>query len=127
MLDIAYPSALGLAALGVLAYFSRRRYIEGCRVRVVLVDPKASATVRHTEAEGIVTLHDVLHIECPSLTDPERAYMVPTPYLATGLLQTIYATLRVRKRSPGTDIVYERELLVMTDAGTVSIDWLVDA
>ncbi|KAJ2756993.1 hypothetical protein IWQ56_006296, partial [Coemansia nantahalensis] len=75
MLDIAFPSALGLAALGVLAYYGQRRYIAGCRVRIVLADTKTSAIVRHTESEGVVTLHDVLHMECPSLTDPEQAYM----------------------------------------------------
>ncbi|PIA15718.1 AB-hydrolase YheT [Coemansia reversa NRRL 1564] len=71
----------------------------------------------------MVTLHDVLQRECPSLVDPDLAYMIPTPYLGTGLLQTIYATLRVRLRNVASDVSYKRELLVMQDGGTISLDW----
>ncbi|KAJ2078714.1 hypothetical protein H4R24_004293 [Coemansia sp. RSA 988] len=123
MLDITYPSSLSLVALGILGYYSRKRYIENCRVRVLSAGAKTSAIVRHTKAEGMVTLHDVLRKECPSLVDPKLAYMIPTPYLGTGLLQTIYATLRVRLRNKASDVSYERELLVMQDGGTVSLDW----
>ncbi|KAJ2451085.1 hypothetical protein EV183_003857 [Coemansia sp. RSA 2336] len=123
MLDITYPSAMSLVVLGMLGYFGRKRYMEGCRIKVVSTEAKASAIVRQTKSEGVVTLHDILHKECPSLTDPQAAIMVPTPYLATGLLQTIYATLRVRRQDRTSDVVYERELLVMADEGTISLDW----
>ncbi|KAJ2815135.1 hypothetical protein IWW50_006913, partial [Coemansia erecta] len=112
-----------MVALGVLGYFARKRYIDGCRVEVLSADAKTSAIVRQTEAEGVVTLFGVLHNDCPSLTDPRLAYMVPTPYLATGLLQTIYATIRVRRWDKTSDIEYVRELLVMSDGGTISLDW----
>ncbi|KAJ1996857.1 hypothetical protein H4R26_006039 [Coemansia thaxteri] len=49
--------------------------------------------------------------------------MVPTPYLATGLLQTIYATMRVRLHDSTSDISYERCCLLMQDGATVSVDW----
>ncbi|KAI8323018.1 AB-hydrolase YheT [Martensiomyces pterosporus] len=114
---------LGLAALGVAWYLGRKRYIDGCRVEVVASDSKTSSIVRQTEHEGVVTLSDILHSECPSLTDPQRAYMVPTPYLCTGLLQTIYATMNIRRRDALSDIAYEREMLIMDDGGTVSLDW----
>ncbi|KAJ2724039.1 hypothetical protein GGI07_002244 [Coemansia sp. Benny D115] len=124
MLDfLGSAGSLGAAALGVAGYFTVRRYIDGCRVQVVTGDAKTSAVVRQTGQEGVVTLRDVLYSSCPSLTDPESAYMVPTPYLATGLLQTIFSTLWVRKKDAGSDIDYERELLIMDDAATISLDW----
>ncbi|KAJ2785740.1 hypothetical protein GGI15_001800, partial [Coemansia interrupta] len=117
------PSALGVAALGALGYFLRQRYIDGCRVELITSDAKTSAIVRQTDTEGAVTLRDILFTTCPSLTDPELARMVPTPYLATGLMQTIYATLRIRLRDASSDIEYARELLTMEDGATVSLDW----
>ncbi|KAJ2784543.1 hypothetical protein H4R18_001083 [Coemansia javaensis] len=110
----------------MVCYF-RKWYAARCRIQLLLASEKTSAVVRHTESEGMVTLHDMLYTECPSLTDPERAHMTPTPYLATGLLQTIYATLRVRLRDKESDVSYVRELLVMADGGTVSLDWHTDA
>ncbi|KAJ1824174.1 hypothetical protein LPJ56_002870, partial [Coemansia sp. RSA 2599] len=90
---------------------------------VVTSDAKTSVVVRQTDEEGAVTLRDILYAKCLSLTDPETAYMVPTVYLGTGLLQTIYATMRVRLRDHTSDISYERELLTMEDGATVSLDW----
>ncbi|KAJ2159684.1 hypothetical protein GGF46_002856 [Coemansia sp. RSA 552] len=124
MLDIVNPGTLWLATLiGLLSYVGHKRYIQGCRIQVLSSDYKTSAIVRQTQGEGVVTLFDVLHNECPSLTDPQLAFMVPTPYLGTGLLQTIYTTLRVRQRDTSSDVRYERELLVMEDGGTISLDW----
>ncbi|KAJ1831812.1 hypothetical protein LPJ63_004013 [Coemansia sp. RSA 2711] len=121
MLDVLYSSTIPLIALAL--YWGRKRYINGCRVRVISADAKTSAIVRQTESEGVVTLFDVLRNHCPSLSDPQTAFMVPTPYLPTGLLQTIYATMRVRRHDATSDVVYVRELLEMADGGTVSVDW----
>ncbi|KAJ2838035.1 hypothetical protein J3B01_001699 [Coemansia erecta] len=112
-----------MVALGLLGYFGLKRFMDGCRINVLSAGAKTSGIVRQTEAEGVVTLFDILHKDCVSLTDPQLAYMVPTPYLATGLLQTIYATLRVRRRDQTSDVEYVRELLVMKDGGTISLDW----
>ncbi|KAJ2365540.1 hypothetical protein IW150_006186, partial [Coemansia sp. RSA 2607] len=117
------PGAVAIAALGGLGYYMRQRYIDGCRIQLITSDRKTSAIVRQTESEGSLTLRDILYTTCPSLTDPTHALMVPTPYLATGLMQTIYATLRIRLRDRSSDIEYERELLTMEDAATVSLDW----
>ncbi|KAJ1997621.1 hypothetical protein H4R26_005765, partial [Coemansia thaxteri] len=66
MLDLVTPSTLGgLAVLGVVGYYSYRRYVGGCRVRLVTSDAKTSLVVRQTTEEGIVTLHDALYDECP--------------------------------------------------------------
>ncbi|KAJ2252714.1 hypothetical protein GGI13_003118 [Coemansia sp. RSA 455] len=124
MLELLSPTgALGLVALGMGGYYSCRRYIDGCRVKVIVADAKTSVVVRQTTDEGMVTLRDVLYAECPSLTDPRRAFMVPTPYLATGLLQTIYATMRIRLCDRNSDVSYERNMLIMKDGATVSLDW----
>ncbi|KAJ2438854.1 hypothetical protein GGF42_008157, partial [Coemansia sp. RSA 2424] len=122
-LVVTPAGALGLVALSMAGYYTRRRYIDGCRVQLVAADAKTSAVVRQTTDEGLVTLRDVLYSECPSLTDPRQAFMVPTPYLATGLLQTIYATMRVRLCDGTSNIAYERNQFVMRDAATVSLDW----
>ncbi|KAJ2015096.1 hypothetical protein GGI06_003389, partial [Coemansia sp. S85] len=120
---IVPAGVLGLVALGMGGYYSCRRYIEGCRVRVIVADAKTSLIVRQTTDTGSVTLRDILYAECPSLTDPRQALMVPTPYLATGLLQTIYATMRVRLYDRNSDVTYERNMFVMKDGATVSLDW----
>ncbi|KAJ2899960.1 hypothetical protein IWW38_000758 [Coemansia aciculifera] len=124
MLDfVSPPGALGLIALAMVGYYACRRYIAGCRIQLIVADAKTSAVVRHTTDEGLITLRDVLYAECPALTDPRQAFMVPTPYLPTGLLQTIYATMRVRLYDRTSDIAYERNVFVMPDAATVSLDW----
>ncbi|KAJ2813872.1 hypothetical protein FBU31_007387, partial [Coemansia sp. 'formosensis'] len=124
MLDLLSPTgALGLIALGMGGYYSCRRYIDGCRIKLIVADAKTSVVVRQTSDEGMVTLRDILYTECPSLTDPQQAFMVPTPYLATGLLQTIYATMRVRLCDRNSDVAYERNMFVMGDGATVSLDW----
>ncbi|ORX74315.1 AB-hydrolase YheT [Linderina pennispora] len=102
-------TTVGLAALGLTGYYAAKQYIEGCKVEVVTSGEKASAVL--------------LQSECPSLTDPSKAYMIPTPYLCTGLLQTFYATFNIKRRDSTSDITYDRELLVMADGGTVSLDW----
>ncbi|KAJ1733035.1 hypothetical protein H4S06_000049 [Coemansia sp. BCRC 34490] len=122
------PSALGLAAAGVaLGVYKYRQYMDGCRIRIVTSEAKTSAViVRRTgdeDKEETTSLRDILYNECPLLTDPEQAVMVPTPYLATGLLQTIFATMRIRRRDSSSDVAYTRELLTMDDGATVSLDW----
>ncbi|KAJ1928137.1 hypothetical protein FBU59_007156, partial [Linderina macrospora] len=116
-------NTLGLAALGLTGYYATKQYIDSCKVEVVTSGEKTSAVVRNIETEGPVTLHELLQSECPSLTDPSKAYMIPTPYLCTGLLQTFYATFNIKRRDATSDITYDRELLVMEDGGTVSLDW----
>ncbi|KAI9500332.1 hypothetical protein GGI25_001085 [Coemansia spiralis] len=122
-IELFSPSALGLAVMGAAGVYGYRHYIDGCRIKIVTCDSKSSAAVRQTDAEGVVTLRDVLYTECPSLSHPDIAYMVPTLYLATGLLQTIYATMRIRLRDSSSDVEYTRELLTMTDGATLSLDW----
>ncbi|KAJ2560007.1 hypothetical protein EV175_000008 [Coemansia sp. RSA 1933] len=123
-MSLPSPSAVwAAAALGLLlGMYKYRRYIEGCRVRLITSERKTSAIVRQTDTEGAITLHDIVHTKCPTLSD-SRLTMVPTPYLATGLLQTIYATMRIRQRDGSSSIEYARQLLTMEDGATVSLDW----
>ncbi|KAJ2628138.1 hypothetical protein IW137_005478, partial [Coemansia sp. RSA 1287] len=80
MLDGFYPSTtISMVALGLLGYFGLKRFMDGCRINVLSAGAKTSGIVRQTEAEGVVTLFDILHKDCVSLTDPQLAYMVPTP------------------------------------------------
>lgn len=123
-MEVASPgTALGAVALAGCIYYLCKIYRAGCRIQLVAADTKTSAVVRQTKKEGVVTVHDILYRHCPSLTNPSLAFMVPTFYLCTGLLQTLYATLRVRQRDNASNIEYDRELLLMPDGGTVSLDW----
>ncbi|KAJ1937843.1 hypothetical protein FBU59_004634, partial [Linderina macrospora] len=117
------PFNSGLAALAAVGNYARRNYIAGCKVRVVVSTDKSSAAFPAKDGKDGATLHELLQSECPSLTDPSKAYMIPTPYLCTGLLQTFYATCNRKSRDATSDITYDRELLVMEDGGTVSLDW----
>ncbi|KAJ1679694.1 hypothetical protein EV182_001526 [Spiromyces aspiralis] len=85
----------------------------------------ASETVAvggNDDQEG-VTLADLVKAECPALADPKEAYFYPTPYLQSGHLQTIYNTVMAKTINHINDVKYERELVSMSDGGTVGIDW----
>ncbi|KAI8320541.1 AB-hydrolase YheT, partial [Martensiomyces pterosporus] len=60
---------------------------------------------------------------CPSIADPQKAYLVPTPYLCSGILQTAYKAVTDFSVDKCTDIKYDRETHIMSDRGTVSLDW----
>lgn len=64
-----------------------------------------------------------LQSKCPLLTDSKKSRMKPTPYLFSGVLQTIYSTVFSLKRDRHSDIKYEREIKELRDGGTVSLDW----
>ncbi|PIA18238.1 AB-hydrolase YheT [Coemansia reversa NRRL 1564] len=59
---------------------------------------------------------------CPSLLN-SKAYLIPTPFLCTGILQTVYCSSLALKHDDLSNIKYDRELREMSDKGTVSIDW----
>ncbi|KAJ1963123.1 hypothetical protein GGI12_002240 [Dipsacomyces acuminosporus] len=69
------------------------------------------------------SLHSILQSRCPSLTDTSQNFMIPTPYLFTGFLQTIYGYSTSRKKTRFSDIRYDRELCRMSDGGTIALDW----
>ncbi|KAJ1932358.1 hypothetical protein FBU59_006396, partial [Linderina macrospora] len=115
--------ALALGAVAAAGLYARSKYIDGCKVNIVNPGKDESAVVGKTENGTQLAVHDVLYKDCPSLTDQSEAYMVPTPYLFTGLLQMFFAAANVKRRDSGSDIEYERELLTMQDGGTISLDW----
>ncbi|KAJ2610653.1 hypothetical protein H4S08_003518 [Coemansia sp. RSA 1365] len=49
--------------------------------------------------------------------------MMPTPYLFSGWLQTVYLAMQARKRNQISDIRYDRHILDLQDGGVVSLDW----
>ncbi|KAI8319232.1 AB-hydrolase YheT [Martensiomyces pterosporus] len=104
----------GASVLVLVFYHCAKRYIEGCRVSLLTADSPSSSDS---------SLRRTLLSKCPSLTDPDKAYMVPTPYLFSGLLHTYYSARITRRRDADSDIQYERETRVMSDGGTVSLDW----
>ncbi|KAJ2745468.1 hypothetical protein GGI20_002133 [Coemansia sp. BCRC 34301] len=87
--------------------------MSSCRVEI-------HAAVPTDDSECIRTILDT---HCPSLTNPSLASMVPTPYLVGGMLQTAYSALRTLKRDAYSNITYDRETKIMSDGGTVSLDW----
>ncbi|KAJ2811937.1 hypothetical protein H4S07_001743 [Coemansia furcata] len=108
------PAFSGISLLG-----SMRKYSNRCRVQLVTATPNVS-TGDSTHDENIRTL---LEAHCPSLTDAKQACMKPTPFLRGGMLQSLYSTMRALKRDKYSDISYDRETKILSDGGTVSLDW----
>ncbi|KAJ2809542.1 hypothetical protein H4R20_000044 [Coemansia guatemalensis] len=99
------------ATAGITLYFGVSKYLENSKVKLVMA------------SDGDKTVRSLIEEHCPSLTDSAKAYLVPSPLLCTGTLQTIYCSGIALKRDGLSNIKYERELREMSDGGTVSIDW----
>ncbi|KAJ2307519.1 hypothetical protein IWW55_000930 [Coemansia sp. RSA 2706] len=65
----------------------------------------------------------IVRSSCPSLYRKQGARMLPTPYLFSGWLQTIFLAQCARKRDKLSDITYDREMLALPDGGQASLDW----
>ncbi|KAJ2132885.1 hypothetical protein GGH19_000840 [Coemansia sp. RSA 1807] len=104
-----YTSKIYAAAAGAALYFGASKYVEDSKVRL-LVGPSDE----HKE------MHKLLN-QCPSLSENSR--LVPTPYLCSGMLQTVYGTQIALRKDRASNIKYVRESKVMSDGGTVSLDW----
>ncbi|KAJ3083357.1 hypothetical protein HDU99_010632 [Rhizoclosmatium hyalinum] len=81
---------------------------------------RSNVTLTHNASTvkiGHTSLADLIRRHCPSLT----GRFVPTPWLANGHLQTVFAgaAARVGKR----EFEYEREILQLPDGGQVGIDY----
>ncbi|KAI8320795.1 AB-hydrolase YheT [Martensiomyces pterosporus] len=123
-------SVLGAVLLGISVYGGIRKLTSKCRVQLITSadtgNSRAEADGKLEQDEESTTsasLRSVIDARCPSLSDPAHAFLVPTPYLFTGSLQTGYSVLNVRRRDQHTDIHYDRETRTMPDNGTVSLDW----
>ncbi|KAI9499936.1 hypothetical protein GGI25_003266 [Coemansia spiralis] len=110
-------SVVLIVSAGLL--YSLKRYKEACRVKIVAASKSeiSGELGEHTNVGSLLNKH------CPSLTDPELAYMVPTPYLCSGMVQTVYCTFAALKRDQYSKVDYERESRTMSDGGTISLDW----
>ncbi|KAJ2340560.1 hypothetical protein GGF43_006386, partial [Coemansia sp. RSA 2618] len=98
------------AVAGASLYYGISKYVEGSKVRVVSGKSDEGDTVQK------------LLSQCPSLVS-ETAALVPTPYLYSGMLQTVYGTTIALRKDRMSDIKYERESKTMSDGGTVALDW----
>ncbi|KAI9350296.1 Alpha/Beta hydrolase protein [Obelidium mucronatum] len=90
------------------------------RSKVVLVHAKATVDITSRSPNGKLRKQSLLariKQSCPSLV----GRFVPSPFLANGHFQTLYAgaSARVSDKS----FSYERELLNLPDGGVVAIDW----
>ncbi|KAJ1959218.1 hypothetical protein GGI12_004449 [Dipsacomyces acuminosporus] len=113
----------GAAALGLSLYYSLNRYVDGCHVKVLTASEGSSRLIKKGPDGEEVSIRRLLETQCPSLTDPDKAFMIPTPYLCGGMLQTVYSTMKALKEDQYSNIKYDRELREMEDKGTISIDW----
>ncbi|KAI8996732.1 Alpha/Beta hydrolase protein, partial [Gaertneriomyces semiglobifer] len=70
-----------------------------------------------------IPLAALLRRDCPRLTDPKHkgATFSPTPYIASGHMQTIFAALFADLVTP--QLTYVRELIYLPDGGNVALDW----
>ncbi|PIA13362.1 AB-hydrolase YheT [Coemansia reversa NRRL 1564] len=103
------------AAAGVTLYYGASKYVENSKVKLVLDD--------NANRKDEILVHSLIEKHCPSLSNSAKAYLLPSPFLCTGTLQTIYCSGIALKRDKLSNIKYERELREMSDGGTVSIDW----
>ncbi|KAJ1943492.1 hypothetical protein EC988_006221, partial [Linderina pennispora] len=124
-MDSYIPQHLFVAvALLLAAVWIRKLYIRSCRIQLFAYrPPNASPTQYNAIASRGPCIRDHLDAGCPSLTDPKRAYFVPTPYLFFSVLQTAYVVINARRRDKHSDVSYEREILTAGDGGSVAIDW----
>ncbi|KAJ2666677.1 hypothetical protein IW148_000664 [Coemansia sp. RSA 1199] len=98
------------AAAGVALYYGVSKYVEDSKVRLLA----GASDDEPTELQKLLA-------QCPSLS--ENARLVPTPYLCSGMLQTVYGTQIALRKDRESNIEYVRESKLMSDGGTVSLDW----
>lgn len=70
-----------------------------------------------------IPFHEFIAKACPSLFGP-KAQFRPTPYLRSGHLQTMYASI-YDGSSTKNDITYQRQILEFVNGGIASLDWAV--
>ncbi|KAJ2388841.1 hypothetical protein GGI05_003671 [Coemansia sp. RSA 2603] len=105
------------AVAGALMYLGVKRYQSGCGVQLVASSETSSEFQAQCNSPNMRTLLE--HHVSGLLNDQ----MVPTPWLPSGMLQTVYCTLIGLRTDATTRVTYRRELLTLADGGTVSIDW----
>ncbi|KAJ1731744.1 hypothetical protein LPJ61_002386 [Coemansia biformis] len=103
------------AAVGAGLYYGTKRVVDKSKVRLV------AAPLSGDKSDGCVRA--IIEANCPSLVDPSQARLVPTPYLLNGMVHTIYCSTVALKKDSSSNIKYEREMRIMSDKGTVSLDW----
>ncbi|KAJ2778664.1 hypothetical protein GGI15_004111 [Coemansia interrupta] len=107
----------GAVAGALTMYLGVKRYQSGCGVQLVAgSEPSASFQAQC----GSANMRSLLETHVGGLLSDQ---MVPTPWLPSGMLQTVYCTMIGLKTDRATRVEYRRELLTMADGGTVSIDW----
>ncbi|ORX66080.1 hypothetical protein DL89DRAFT_270458, partial [Linderina pennispora] len=89
------------------------RFAKGGSIRLIMAENSA---VEYGCAKSVGSragsMRQLLNTYCPSLVDKRLARMVPTPFLYTCMMQSLFSNIK-----------YNRELFVLSDGGTVSLDW----
>ncbi|KAJ2723127.1 hypothetical protein GGI07_002830 [Coemansia sp. Benny D115] len=116
-----------IAAVGATLALGIKKYTDGCKVELLASsddDEKFMTKVYGTtEHKGHANLGSFIGEHCSKLSSEEAESMVPTPYLCGGMLQTVYCTSIGLKKDSLSRVIYDRELVTMSDNGTISIDW----
>ncbi|KAJ1831377.1 hypothetical protein LPJ70_006729, partial [Coemansia sp. RSA 2708] len=88
---ISLEKKLGYAAAaGATVYYGVSKYVENSRVEIV--------ADQSGEGQRLIS-------QCASLSSP-HARLVPTPYLCSGMLQTVYCTSQALKQDAGSRVEY---------------------
>ncbi|KAJ1942229.1 hypothetical protein GGF37_003205 [Kickxella alabastrina] len=118
---------LGTIIAGAVLLLRIFKYVKLCRLKLIADDHSdekfAQRAVIDSRGNTCKNIKTVLETHCPLLTDPTAASMVPTPYLCGGMLQTAYCVNIALKSTPQSEITYDRESMIMSDKGTMSLDW----
>ena len=74
------------------------------------------------EEDTQLALVDLIKLKCPRLAGfSESLFFHPTPYLFSGHLQTIWASVYSKYLQP--KVYYEREHIRLPDGGSIALDW----
>ncbi|KAJ1722413.1 ATP-dependent DNA helicase chl1 [Coemansia erecta] len=107
----------GAVAGALTMYLGVKRYQSGCGVQLVAATEPSDSFMAQC---GSANMRALLETHAGGLLDDQ---MVPTPWLPSGMLQTVYCTMVGLKTDASTRVAYRRELLTLADQGTVSVDW----
>ncbi|KAJ2518419.1 hypothetical protein GGI11_002868, partial [Coemansia sp. RSA 2049] len=97
MSGLEIPLSFALIA-GAGLYYATTKHVEGCKIKVIYTEEEEEDNKQSLNAGSIIRNH------CPSLSDPAQAYMVPTPYLCSGMLQTVYGTTLAKKHDSTSNV-----------------------
>ncbi|KAJ2723126.1 hypothetical protein GGI07_002829 [Coemansia sp. Benny D115] len=104
-----------------------KKYVESCGVELIAGSTESNEfTAKVSKVQGplrVANMKEFVATYCLHLIGDTAEYMLPTPYLCSGMLQTVYCTAVALKRDVYSEVSYDRQCFTMSDQGTVSVDW----